>query len=271
MSIATEIKRIQDAKTAIKNAIIDKGVTDISDDDRIDTYAEKIGLITGGGGGGDDDHYNTFWDIAQQNGARTDYGFGFSGKSWTDVTFKPKYDINVTNASNMFVETEITDLKGILDNLGLKLDFSKSTGFTYTFQRSKITYLGEINTTNTNQLQWIFHNSFNLISIDKLILKDSGNQAFDNMYSFGGCRSLTDIYEIEGAIGCDINFKDSPLSVNTMKNIINALENLYDLDLVGEFTLTFSSDCWNRLNASGIPDGYVNWQAYVEAVKGWST
>lgn len=48
MSIATEIQRLQQAKTDIKTAIEAKGVT--VGDGTIDTYAEKISEISGGGG-----------------------------------------------------------------------------------------------------------------------------------------------------------------------------------------------------------------------------
>ena len=47
MSIAQEIQRIQSAKANIKTAIENKGVT--VGDGTIDTYAEKIGEISGGG------------------------------------------------------------------------------------------------------------------------------------------------------------------------------------------------------------------------------
>lgn len=50
MSIATEIERIQNAKSSIKTAIENKGVE--VGDGLIDTYASKIDEITGGGGGG---------------------------------------------------------------------------------------------------------------------------------------------------------------------------------------------------------------------------
>ena len=49
MSVATEIQRLQQAKADIKSAIEEKGVT--VGDGTIDTYAEKIGEISGGGSG----------------------------------------------------------------------------------------------------------------------------------------------------------------------------------------------------------------------------
>ena len=50
MSIATQIERLKQAKADIKNAIEEKGVE--VGDGTIDTFAQKIGEITGGGSGG---------------------------------------------------------------------------------------------------------------------------------------------------------------------------------------------------------------------------
>lgn len=47
MSIATEIQRLQNAKTAIKQAIIDKGVS-VSSSDKFDDFANKIRQIPSG-------------------------------------------------------------------------------------------------------------------------------------------------------------------------------------------------------------------------------
>lgn len=49
MSVAEQITRINNAKADIRQAIIDKGV-DVDESAKIDTYAEKIGEISGGGG-----------------------------------------------------------------------------------------------------------------------------------------------------------------------------------------------------------------------------
>ena len=48
MSIATEIQRLQTAKAAIKQAIIDKGVS-VSSSDKLDSFASKISQIPSGG------------------------------------------------------------------------------------------------------------------------------------------------------------------------------------------------------------------------------
>lgn len=49
MSIASEITRIQGAKSALKASIIAKGV-EVSDSDLLSTYASKVDAISGGGG-----------------------------------------------------------------------------------------------------------------------------------------------------------------------------------------------------------------------------
>ena len=49
MSILENLDRIETAKQKIKEAIAAKGVK-VSDTDKLDSYAEKIGLIKGDGG-----------------------------------------------------------------------------------------------------------------------------------------------------------------------------------------------------------------------------
>lgn len=95
--------------------------------------------------------------------------------------------------------------------------------------------------------------------------------------TFTECSSLTDI-TILGAIGSDINFQYSPLSIESMKSIISALKNYADTDEDFTHTLTFSSDCWDRLtdyclygdgaSTDLAPDGDI-WVNYPFN-KGWN-
>lgn len=58
--------------------------------------------------------YDRFWDACQRNGSRTSYVYGFSGTSWTDETYNPKYDIyasGTNGANNLFLYSAITDAK----------------------------------------------------------------------------------------------------------------------------------------------------------------
>ena len=64
-----------------------------------------------------------FWNIYQENGKRTNYSYGFSGRGWSDETFKPKFDIIHKGGSlqYLFAESRITNLKAILEECGVTL------------------------------------------------------------------------------------------------------------------------------------------------------
>lgn len=59
-----KLEYLEDTKTAIKNAIVEKGVA-VADSDTFRSYAEKISSITGGGSGGSEDWQPNpnWWDI----------------------------------------------------------------------------------------------------------------------------------------------------------------------------------------------------------------
>lgn len=166
---------------------------------------------------------DAFWDIYQQNGERTVYNNAFSGYGWTDETFKPKYDMRPISATQMFHSTQITNLKQILDKCGVVLDFSNCTGFTYTFQQSKITHIGVIDTRKCGNLNY-FMTEAKFVYIEKIILKDDGSQSFMSGYSFSVCRVLEHII-FEGVIGkngLDLHWS-TKLDADSLKSIIDCL------------------------------------------------
>ena len=52
-----------------------------------------------------------FWDKFQNNGNRTDYGYGFAGVGWTDENYNPKYPIRVTSTASIYQYSRITITK----------------------------------------------------------------------------------------------------------------------------------------------------------------
>ena len=175
------------------------------------------------GGGGGDSHYDTFWNVYQDNGNRTIYSNAFSGYGWTDETFKPKYDIKPTAAVSMFQTTQITNLKKILDDCGVRLDFSNCSSFNYVFQQSKITHIGIIDVSKASSINY-FMPEAKFIYIEKLKLKDDGSQTFTSLYSFSNCKDLEHII-FEGVIG-KANFDlhwSTKLDADSLKSIIDCL------------------------------------------------
>ena len=86
--------------------------------------------------------------------------------------------------------------------------------------------------------------------------------------AFTSCSNLKNV-TFEGIIGKSINLSWSPLSVESMKNVIAHLKDYSeDADSIGKNTLAFSDDSWESLEASGAaPDGDT-WENYVIKL-GW--
>ena len=226
-------------------------------------------------GGGGDSYYDEFWDSVQQNGSRTGYVYGFAGESWTDDTFKPKYNIEVSQVNYMFYYSKITDLQAALERAGVVLDLSNlSVSFMIRpFDSSQITRVGEVNLAHvTGAINTFFANATKLVTIDNLILSSS-NTFGSNM--FQNCEALANI-TIQGEIAKTINFQwCTSLTVDSMKSIILALK---DFDGNGGTvegawtqTITFPDECWTALEADGTraPNG-ENWKSYVENKLAWN-
>ena len=169
--------------------------------------------------------YDEFWDAFQQNGNRTDYHFGFSGKGWRDETFKPKYDIVVRGGDSMFAwfnymmsTTPAFDMKGYLEERGLKLDFSQNTASAYRpFFYANISRLGVLNVSKTLSLAAFFQNA-EISSVDSFITSEEQ----DMTTTFDGCTNLKDI-SFDGIVGQKLNMKSCPLSKASIASVVNAL------------------------------------------------
>lgn len=172
-----------------------------------------------GQGGGGDNYYDTFWDAYQNNGKRKNYQLAFSGSGWNSITFKPKYDMFINYAFEMFRGCGEIDVK----NCGVSIDFAECTSFSNFAHSSGITRFGVIDTRKVTNLSYAFYSCSKLISIEKLILKGDGSQSIGGSTTFAECYNLTDI-TIEGTIGSATNFKDCKnLSKASIESIINAL------------------------------------------------
>lgn len=234
MSVATEITRLQSAKTAIKTAIENKGVT--VGDGLIDTYAEKIDEIPMGGS---DNYYDTFWDILQNYGEASDYRFTFSYRRWTDEIYNPKYPIKQNGYAytrSMFENNaNITDTKVPIEIL---------------------------NSTPTNTS--VFTGMTTLVRIPKLIV--GGNASF-NMW-FNNCQALTDI-TIEGSIDVTISFAWSPLNKPSIINVFDVL-----LSTATGQTVTFKKTAVDAAfeTSEGANDGGTSdeWNTLVASKPNWT-
>lgn len=146
MTITSEITRISNAKAAIKEAIINKGVT-VNDSAKIDEYPALINSITvgsgsgesgSGGEGGDCDceYINPdFFELRTEN--NTSYrGLFYCFSPKTDLDLSMLDSSNVTDMSYMF-ESSFIGSPGKLINLK-SLDFSKVETINYMFDSCRM-------------------------------------------------------------------------------------------------------------------------------------
>ena len=167
--------------------------------------------------------YDAFWDEYQSNGTRLTYTMAFAGIGWTTKTFKPKYDIKPKNARYMFANGSLAgiDLTSLLEGLGIVLDTSNCTDFRQMFYYSSPKRIPAINTVAIDTFNSFIYYA-DIETIDRLILREDGSQAF--VSPFSGAAKLINII-IEGTIGKNgFDIKDSiKLSKASIESIINAL------------------------------------------------
>ena len=206
----------------------------------IDKYIEQ----------GRQEEWSEFWDAYQVNGTLVNYNQAFFKNRWTKNNFKPKYSMYPVNAIEMFRESNINvDLSSLCSELKIALDFSKSNSIDYLFYSSKFIRIPEINlTSSTNNLLRTFGNMPNLVTIDKLILREDGSQKFSS--TFDNSTVLENIV-IEGTIGQNgFNVQWCPLTHDSLISIINALQDKTGVS--GSWTVTIGPNNIAKLTSDEL-------------------
>lgn len=169
--------------------------------------------------------YDEFWDAYQDYGNRTDYVGGFSGVGWTDGFFKPKYNITISKADNMFNGARhITNIAELLRKAGVGFDTSNCTSFSNAFNSAigitELPFLDLSKATGTYALAATFSYTN---SLHTLHIKSSSETLFLST-TFAYTRGLVNL-TIEGVIAKGTpDFRHSTmLSADSLKSIINAL------------------------------------------------
>ena len=210
---------------------------------------------------GKQEEYDAFWDNYQQNGTRTVYEYAFAWEGWNNETFKPKYDLTVDlrSCGNMFTYSLITgSLKTILNDCGVSMTFFNTSsvyGARYMFVGTKFTELPELDFSQSpgnTALISVFSGSTLLQTIEKIILPSSCTGYGTN--TFYNCRALQNI-DFEGTIKYSLDFKDCPLSADSVYNILNCLDTAtYD----GTRTITLKTTSKTAYN-----DKYGDWDEKI--------
>ena len=217
---------IAEKMTAIADAIREKtGGTDAL---TLDGMAEAIPEVYDAG---KQSEYDSFWDIFQQNGKRTNYNRAFfsetmAQRGWNDENYNPKYDIVTTSGAQTFWCALITDTK---------VPITLKDGC------------------NANTM---FGSCTKLVAIPKLILEGTVSSWAN---AFIACNSLEEI-EFEGVIDNNIDFLSCQKLV--YKSLMNIIEHLKDFsDTTTTRTLTLGTE-----NLAKLTDT----EKAIATQKGWT-
>ena len=223
-TIKENLDRIKNAKSAIKNAIIQKGI-EVTDTERIETYADKILQIKTGGGEEipefdpegpltiycfDDwgDSYVKFDNGYQESTIQysTD---GSTWKTYTDETIKltkgkyvqfkgviTQYALN-THFSTFILKNGLFNLYGNLTSLDNYIStFDGGYKYIHMFENTNVYDCSKLNTgiksqTGNSVFSFMFKGCKYLIKAPQLLATKLGRYCYDHMFS--GCTSLTTI------------------------------------------------------------------------------
>ena len=226
----------------------------------------SAGFEAGKAEGGTDSYYDTLWDSLQNYGNRTNLNNAFNGWGNGGV-IRPKYSIRPTQAEYMFSNVgNGGDLVEQFNDCDITLDFSNCQRMNYCFSGSTFTRLGIIDlSVATGRTAQVFGGMSNLITIDKVVVV--ANNALTS--TFQNATALQNV-TFEGEIGQNVNFQWSPLSVASMKSVIDCLKSYAGTDNEFTYSVKFTEECWAALEAdSTAPDGGT-WQDYVTSL-GYNT
>jgi len=258
---------VNEKMTAIADAIRDK--TGGTEKLGLDAMASGVGEVYEKGKQAEYEH---FWDNVPKGLDR----YSFAGASWNVHTFCPNKRLTPRSGHPQYCfawhnkHGEPYDMVEHLAKYGGSLDLSAAQNGDFLFYQANISRLPALNMAKFAKYNNTFQGCGNLVTIDSLTI--SPTAVFTN--TFTGCTSLENI-KIEGEIGNSVNFQDCPLSVESMLSIIFHLKEIHEFesDEAYAYSLYFSEDCWERLQAADPPEGNsdLEWKSYIENRFKWNT
>lgn len=211
--------------------------------------------------------YDRFWDNYQEFGNRKNYKYGFTYSGWTQSNFKPKYDMYPTHANNFLASTLVEDLRAIVDECGITIDFANTVTNATFLSAQKLKRITPFNVINAPNLYNTFSYCVELETIEA-IENINAKQTFSQTFHL--CSKLRHITLINCEIGNSINLQwSSLLEVESAKSFIRCLVNLIETNPFTQ-TIYFHADVWNKLAEEGntSPNGNT-WEDYLQDI-GWN-
>ena len=232
-TITDKLNKLAETKSAIKTAIVNKGVT-VTDTDTFASYADKINSITSGGGG---------------------HEFDFTVLGYNQEECKDANDIaNVAINLGDFTQSQITEAiaygKQLYDsnyNMAYNVDKNKLLFYPklklpYSYNNSKVLYIPNVEYSLTNN--YALDNAYTNYLLYKV---GSINAEFTNSYYsqgfFTGCSSLREVG--------DINITGKVINYNNFFNNCCTLRKIGNINTTG--STNFSNMFNNCLLLTSIP------------------
>ena len=257
MSISDKLTQIAENEQKVYNAGYEKGKSEGGDSERAYNQGVEDGKKA---------EYDAFWDAYQDYGRRTDYANCFSGRGWSENTFKPKYDIVTSNSYMLFRYCGIKDLgealrairkRVVIGDKMLNLSFSN-------------TLLEIIDGVEIDGVKTSYAQCFNYSSRLREIRVPLPTNETTGLDAFGGCGALEEV-RFDGTIGTStLNLSwSTKLSKASIENVISCLS-----ATTSGLTVTFSKTAVNTAfeTADGAADGSTSteWTTLIATKQNWT-
>lgn len=192
-----------------------------------------------------------WWRKYLNRGNAISLAYAFAYNRWSDGTFDPPYNINASSCSNLFANSYIADLRGILTRNGVELIFDDSktsnNQFFNLFTYSRIEYAPYLKLPTTCSCYGWFTGCSYLIEVDGYECTEihTFQQSNGNSKTFQGCTNLVKII-FHGTIANDINLQwSNNLSLESLVSLFSCLKNfIFDADNAFTKTVTLSAESW---------------------------
>ena len=240
---------------------------------------QKVGMVTNVGY---DQAIDDMWDYIQCFGTRTSYGDFSRNMIFTKKNLKPKYNVVVTSAYNMFfgmpaiadskqIEEGLIVMKELEEEQGIVFDFSQCTNFDNAFRQCPFSELNVIDVSKPSTLNYTFYYSQNeklprFRRIERLIIGE--NTKFSSTFGYS---SNIEHIGFEGLIaqnGLDLNWS-TKLDKESHIKLINALSSS-----TSGLSVTLSKTAVNKAfeTSSGANDGPTSseWLNLIATKSNWT-
>ena len=301
-TLQENLDRIKNAKSAIKDAIIQKGI-DVTDTEKIETYADKILQIKSGGGTTEIPEFDpegplTIYCFDDWGDAHVKFDnkyqestiqYSTDGSTWktyTDETIKltsgqyvqfkgviTQYTFDEINSSIFILKNGLFNLYGNLTSLDnyISTHNDDSNKYMNMFENTNVYDCSKLNigikTFGDNSwgaFAYMFSNCKYLVKVPKLPVTTLGSCCYSSMFS--GCTGLTTIPKLPATTLADGCYSDMFNGCSSLTTIPSDL--LPATTLAGSCYSNMFQDCTSLTNVPNLPATTLSAICYLEMFKG---